>query len=169
MPETSETMACPWCGETILAVAKKCKHCGSFLTEEGPQPPPPPIAPPLGKGPLSVPTEVVEGWKPDPTGHFPDRYWDGTQWRNREGAEPTHRVSHRWPGDRRYALSVEFTDAEWGTLLRALFELSITQSAFDDDPDRDIIPIIATIPRERIDALVRKLGGDPEAPMFGGS
>ena len=51
-------------------------------------------------------------------------------------------------------------------LLRALFELHVTQSAFDDDPDRNLIPIIAPSPRERIDALVRKLGGDPDAPMF---
>ena len=27
---------CPWCAEEILAEAKKCKHCGEFLTEERP-------------------------------------------------------------------------------------------------------------------------------------
>lgn len=26
-----ETMKCPYCGEEILAVAKKCKHCGEWL------------------------------------------------------------------------------------------------------------------------------------------
>jgi hypothetical protein len=52
-------------------------------------------------------------------------------------------------------------------LLRALFELWITQSAFDDDPDRNLIPIVAKIPSESIHALVRKLGGDPDAAMFG--
>ena len=58
-------------------------------------------------------------------------------------------------------------DAERAILLHALFELWITQSAFDDDPARNLIPIVATIPREQIDTLVVKLGGDPDTPMFG--
>jgi len=40
MPErrnrmTEETKRCIFCGEEILAVAKKCKHCGSDLENEG--------------------------------------------------------------------------------------------------------------------------------------
>ena len=31
--ETKETKNCPYCGEEILAVAKKCKHCGEWLHE----------------------------------------------------------------------------------------------------------------------------------------
>lgn len=28
----NQTKPCPYCGESILSVAKKCKHCGEFLT-----------------------------------------------------------------------------------------------------------------------------------------
>ena len=30
------TKRCPYCGEVILAVARKCKHCGEFLDREPP-------------------------------------------------------------------------------------------------------------------------------------
>ena len=28
-----QTKPCPFCGEEILAIAKKCKHCGEFLDD----------------------------------------------------------------------------------------------------------------------------------------
>ena len=31
---TSETKACPVCGETIKAAAQKCIHCDEFITEK---------------------------------------------------------------------------------------------------------------------------------------
>jgi RNA polymerase subunit RPABC4/transcription elongation factor Spt4 len=32
-----ETKRCPYCGEEILAVAKKCKHCGEWLEQKEPE------------------------------------------------------------------------------------------------------------------------------------
>lgn len=31
-----KTKRCPYCGEEILAIAKKCKHCGEWLDETHP-------------------------------------------------------------------------------------------------------------------------------------
>ena len=31
-----KTERCPYCGEEILAIAKKCKHCGEWLDETHP-------------------------------------------------------------------------------------------------------------------------------------
>lgn len=32
-----KTKRCPYCGEEILAVAKKCKHCGEWLEPKEPE------------------------------------------------------------------------------------------------------------------------------------
>lgn len=40
-PESSDTKSCPLCGEAILLVAKKCKHCNSMLDEVKEEPRPP--------------------------------------------------------------------------------------------------------------------------------
>ena len=89
MTETPETKACPWCGETILAVAKKCKHCGEYLEADGLEPagPEPADGVPTADVPrMHMPTKPPaasdrrNGWKQDPTKRFPFRYWDGRVW-----------------------------------------------------------------------------------------
>ena len=52
-PFQVKTRACPFCGEQILSVAKKCKHCGEFLDR-----------PPSRPNPSSVTTTP-----PSPSGH----------------------------------------------------------------------------------------------------
>ena len=34
MSEEKQTKNCPYCGEEIFAIAKKCKHCGEWLEEQ---------------------------------------------------------------------------------------------------------------------------------------
>jgi hypothetical protein len=58
------------------------------------------------------------------------------------------------------------TAAERTIVLRALFELAITESEFDDDPER-YERADHLIRPEQIATLVRKLGGDPDVPLFG--
>ena len=58
------------------------------------------------------------------------------------------------------------TDAERTIVLRALFELAVTRSAFDNEPDREGRSDHMVRP-EQVAALVRKLGGDPDVPLFG--
>ena len=63
--------------------------------------------------------------------------------------------------------SVEpLTAAERTIVLRALFELAITESEFDDDPERYERADHKFRP-DQIATLVRKLGGDPDVPLFG--
>jgi hypothetical protein len=61
---------------------------------------------------------------------------------------------------------MELSDDERDTLLAALFELQLTRSAFDDDPDASRVPI-ARISHDSIRALAVKLGGDPDTALFG--
>jgi hypothetical protein len=39
-----------------------------------------PLAPPKLPQPLAPPAEMSKEWKPDPTGRYPDRYFDGKEW-----------------------------------------------------------------------------------------
>jgi hypothetical protein len=58
------------------------------------------------------------------------------------------------------------TGAERTIILRALFELAITEAGFDEDPDREERTDHDFRP-DQIATLVRKLGGDPDVPLFG--
>jgi hypothetical protein len=55
---------------------------------------------------------------------------------------------------------------EGDVLLAGLFELQLTRSAFDADPDVGRVPI-ARITHDEIEALAVRLGGDPETALFG--
>ena len=52
----NETKNCPYCGEEILAGAKKCKHCGEWLEEE----PKPVAVKPEPQSPVTFMTRPTE-------------------------------------------------------------------------------------------------------------
>jgi hypothetical protein len=58
------------------------------------------------------------------------------------------------------------TAAERTIVLRALFEMAVTRSSFDEDPER-YDRADHMIGPEQIAELVRKLGGNPDVPLFG--
>ena len=58
------------------------------------------------------------------------------------------------------------TAVERTIMLRALFELAVTASSYDEDDGR-YDRADHRIRPEQIADLVRKLGGDPDVPLFG--
>jgi len=61
---------------------------------------------------------------------------------------------------------MELNSEERDVLLAALFELWLTRSTFDDEPNADQMPT-PRISREAIEALVTKLGGTRDTALFG--
>lgn len=62
---------CPHCAETIKSEAKVCRFCGHDVE---------PLGLTRAPEPLPQPEDTGEAWKPDPSGRYPDRYFDGKQW-----------------------------------------------------------------------------------------
>jgi hypothetical protein len=61
---------------------------------------------------------------------------------------------------------MDLSEGERALILAALFELQLTRSAFDGDPDAHRVPF-ARIGHDDILSLVNKLGGERDAAMFG--
>ena len=60
--DSDATKRCPFCGEVILAVAKKCKHCGEFLDRGTPADPAAPTTAPAAADVPPVFALAVSQW-----------------------------------------------------------------------------------------------------------
>lgn len=65
--EGSLLRPCPWCAEKIQPAAQVCRYCGREVEPLATTFP----APAVGTG---------EQWLADPSGRYPDRWWDGAVW-----------------------------------------------------------------------------------------
>ena len=90
--KTRDTRNCPYCGEEILAVAKKCKHCGEWLpkdeepkeAQEEVQPEQTPVEPEVisqpkpQESPTIMPSEKVQE---DATTEMPHKIAEPSRWK----------------------------------------------------------------------------------------
>ncbi len=89
----NKTKACPCCGEEILAVAKKCKHCGEWLNK----PKPPQKSCPICGESIDAEAETCPFCK-EPTSENSEKAGSGRNIRPKKGALNTF-LSNKWTAD----------------------------------------------------------------------
>ena len=75
-PDPEPTKRCPFCGEVILAIARKCKHCGEFLDRADPS------AAPMQTAAAPVPNAPAPIGTPAPAPNDPVFSLYTSQWNN---------------------------------------------------------------------------------------
>jgi membrane protein YdbS with pleckstrin-like domain len=72
-PDVEPTKRCPFCGEVILAIARKCKHCGEFLDRPAPDSASPI---PTGTAPSTPAAQAASDASNDPVFSLTISQWD---------------------------------------------------------------------------------------------
>lgn len=119
-----ETKRCPYCGEEILATAKKCRHCGEWL-ENKPGAPAQPSAR-TGKG-----TDANGQQAAGPERFFV--YYFNTAWNSKKDTKhfiiPSFDFSGRLPR-KRFWISVLLIMLTWVPLIQCFFTLFAIYTTF---------------------------------------